>query len=72
MYPTNPSYVRRIVKGMGNFESVRVSPSNGDVSVKENGKWRPFGNTAAILAKVAASHKEKYGKDAADLKASAA
>lgn len=69
MYPTNPSYVRRIVNGMGNFESVRVSPSNGDVSVKENGKWRSFGKTSEILARVAATHKQKYGNDAAALQA---
>lgn len=59
-WPTNPRYVRRLVKGMG-YESVRVSPSTGDVSVKQPGSgWVLLGTTRAILAKAKAAHQAKY------------
>ena len=67
-YPTNPSYVRRIVRSMGQFEAVKVSPGNGDVSVKAGGKWSLYGTTKEVLAKAEAAHSEKYGKDAERLR----
>lgn len=64
MMPTNPSYIRRIVKAEGGFERVRVSPSNGDVHVKvHGGGWQFYANTSDLIAKWEAERRERRAGD---------